>query len=97
MQENDRSVIGVAELCNKTSGLHFTKFDEEIALAFSAYCGLSILHSLMYKKLVKTHKFPQKSFFKKIILIQADAQHRSKLSNELMMYHMKVRKDLWKI
>jgi len=42
-----------------------------MALAFSAYCGLSIFHSLMYKKL-------------------ADAKHRSKLSNELMMYHMKV-------
>lgn len=63
LQENDRSVIGVAELCNKTSGLHFTKFDEEIALAFSAYCGLSILHSLMYKKLVKTHNFFRKKVF----------------------------------
>ena len=39
---------------------------------FSSYCGLAILHSLMYKKV-------------------ADAQYRSKLSNELMMYHMKVR------
>ena len=38
---------------------------------FSSYCGLAILHSLMYKKV-------------------ADAQYRSKLSNELMMYHMKV-------
>ncbi len=46
-------------------------------MAFSAYCGLSILHSLMYKKL-------------------ADAQHRSKLSNELMMYHMKVRRPCQK-
>ena len=27
-------VIGVAELCNKQSGAHFTKFDEEMAMAF---------------------------------------------------------------
>ena len=70
ISDNDE-VIGVAELCNKQSGSHFTKFDEEMAMAFSSYCGLAILHSLMYKKVV-------------------DAQHRSKLSNELMMYHMKV-------
>ena len=84
---DDNEVIGVAELCNKQSGSHFTKFDEEMAMAFryeqlflwtiiilicfSSYCGLAILHSLMYKKV-------------------ADAQYRSKLSNELMMYHMKV-------
>merc|ERR1719237_204078 len=43
-------------------------------MAFSSYCGLAILHSLMYKKV-------------------ADAQYRSKLSNELMMYHMKVPED----
>lgn len=24
-------MIGVAELCNKTNGMHFTEFDEEIA------------------------------------------------------------------
>ena len=71
ISDNDE-VIGVAELCNKQSGSHFTKFDEEMAMAFSSYCGLAILHSLMYKKV-------------------ADAQYRSKLSNELMMYHMKVR------
>ena len=68
---DNNEVIGVAELCNKQSGSHFTKFDEEMAMAFSSYCGLAILHSLMYKKV-------------------ADAQYRSKLSNELMMYHMKV-------
>ena len=42
--------------------------------SLSSYCGLAILHSLMYKKV-------------------ADAQYRSKLSNELMMYHMKVGSD----
>lgn len=68
---DEEGVIGVAELCNKQTNSHFTKFDEEMAMAFSSYCGLAILHSLMYKKV-------------------ADAQYRSKLSNELMMYHMKV-------
>jgi len=71
---NDEGVIGVAELCNKQTNTHFTKFDEEMAMAFSSYCGLAIIHSLMYKKV-------------------ADAQYRSKLSNELMMYHMKVPED----
>ena len=31
---DDNEVIGVAELCNKQSGSHFTKFDEEMAMAF---------------------------------------------------------------
>jgi len=71
---DETGVIGVAELCNKEQGTHFTKYDEEMALAFSSYCGLAIMHSLMYKRV-------------------ADAQYRSKLSNELMMYHMKVPDD----
>lgn len=70
--KEDEEVIGVAELCNKTTGLHFTRFDEEIATAFSIYCGISISNSLLYKKVF-------------------DTQVRSKLSNELMMFHMKVR------
>ncbi|XP_046389171.1 cGMP-dependent 3',5'-cyclic phosphodiesterase-like isoform X2 [Ischnura elegans] len=69
--KNEKQVIGVAQLCNKINGVHFTSFDEEIALAFSVYCAISIAHSLMLKKV-------------------QDAQSRSKLSNELMMYHMKV-------
>ncbi|XP_071786255.1 cGMP-dependent 3',5'-cyclic phosphodiesterase-like isoform X11 [Asterias amurensis] len=67
----DRSnVVGIAELCNKVNGLYFTKHDEEVAAVFSIYCGISIVHSLLYKKM-------------------KDAQYRSKLANELMMYHMK--------
>ncbi|GAB6033257.1 cGMP-dependent 3',5'-cyclic phosphodiesterase [Chamberlinius hualienensis] len=69
--KDDKDVIGIAELCNKIGGLHFSHFDEEIALAFSIYCGISIMHSLMYKKV-------------------RDAQYRSRLSNELMTYHMLV-------
>ncbi|XP_018319534.1 cGMP-dependent 3',5'-cyclic phosphodiesterase [Agrilus planipennis] len=68
--KDDRGIIGVAELCNKMGG-DYDCFDEEVAMAFSIYCGLSIMHSLVYKKI-------------------QDAQMRSKLSNELMIYHMKV-------
>ena len=64
-------VLGVAELCNKTNAPCFTRIDEELAMSFSAFCGISLVHGLMYKKV-------------------RDAQHRSQLSNELMMYHMKV-------
>ncbi|XP_054260825.1 cGMP-dependent 3',5'-cyclic phosphodiesterase-like [Macrosteles quadrilineatus] len=68
---DESRVIGVAELVNKVDGTHFDQFDEEVAMAFSVYCGISIMHSLVYKKV-------------------QDAQARSKLSNELMMYYMKV-------
>lgn len=68
---DDSRVIGVAQLCNKMDTAYFDLFDEEVAMAFSVYCGISIMHSLVYKK------------------IQA-AQARNKLSNELMMYYMKV-------
>lgn len=69
--QDDNGIFGVAELCNKKDGRYFTHFDEEIANAFSIYCAISIMHSLMWKKV-------------------RDAQHRSRLANELMMYHMKV-------
>lgn len=68
---DESRVIGVAELVNKVDGTHFDQFDEEVAMAFSVYCGISIMHSLVYKRI-------------------QDAQARNKLSNELMMYHMKV-------
>ena len=64
-------VLGVAELCNKKNAPCFTRIDEELAMSFSAFCGISLVHGLMYKKV-------------------RDAQHRSQLSNELIMYHMKV-------
>lgn len=68
--KDEKGIIGVAQLCNKIDG-NFDFFDEEVALAFSIYCGLSIMQSLMYKKML-------------------EAMNRSKLSNELMLYHMKV-------
>lgn len=67
---DEDNIVGVAQLCNKTCG-HFDYFDEQVANAFSIYCGISIMHSLVYKKI-------------------QDAQDRSRLSNELMLYHMQV-------
>lgn len=71
IKDEKGEVIGVAQLCNKINGIRFTAFDEHIAQAFSVYCCISIVHSLLYKKVI-------------------DTQHRSKLSNELMIYHMQV-------
>lgn len=42
-------VIGVAELVNKMNGPWFNRFDEDLATAFSIYCGISIAHvSLLF-------------------------------------------------
>uniref|UniRef100_A0AAY4AX99 Phosphodiesterase n=1 Tax=Denticeps clupeoides TaxID=299321 RepID=A0AAY4AX99_9TELE len=45
-----KDVIGVAELVNKLDGPWFNRFDEDLAIAFSIYCGISIAHSLLYKQ-----------------------------------------------
>ncbi|KAG7203775.1 hypothetical protein KM043_013797 [Ampulex compressa] len=71
---DENGIVGVAQLCNKMDALYFDVFDEEVATAFSIYCGISIMHSIVYKKM-------------------QDAQARNKLSNEVMMYHMKVEED----
>lgn len=55
----------------KVNGFHFDKCDEEIATAFSVYCGISIIHSLVHNEVQK-------------------AEARNKLSQELLLYHMKV-------
>uniref|UniRef100_A0A452IXW0 Phosphodiesterase n=1 Tax=Gopherus agassizii TaxID=38772 RepID=A0A452IXW0_9SAUR len=72
IKNESHEVIGVAELVNKINGPWFSKFDEDLATAFSIYCGISIAHSLLYKKV-------------------HEAQYRSHVANEMMMYHMKVR------
>ncbi|KAL5270598.1 hypothetical protein ACHWQZ_G001338 [Mnemiopsis leidyi] len=69
--KDDTGVIGVAQLCNKTGGKYFSRHDEEAALSFSVYCGISISNSLLFKKV-------------------QDAQYRSKLASDLMIYHMQV-------
>ncbi|KAL6472023.1 hypothetical protein MHYP_G00206730 [Metynnis hypsauchen] len=72
--KDENGVIGVAELVNKTNGPWFNRFDEDLATAFSIYCGISIAHSLLYKRV-------------------HEAQFRSHLANEMMMYHMKVSEE----
>lgn len=67
---DEKGVVGVAQLCNKRANLSFDRFDEEAASAFSIYCGISIMHSLVYKQI-------------------KEAQIKSQLSNDLMLYHMK--------
>ncbi|CAH2016212.1 unnamed protein product [Acanthoscelides obtectus] len=47
---DEDKIVGVAQLCNKTNG-NFDYFDEQVANAFSIYCGISIMHSLIYKKI----------------------------------------------
>uniref|UniRef100_A0AAY4EM23 Phosphodiesterase n=1 Tax=Denticeps clupeoides TaxID=299321 RepID=A0AAY4EM23_9TELE len=74
IKDENGEVIGVAELVNKTNGPWFNRFDEDLATAFSIYCGISIAHSLLYKKV-------------------HEAQFRSHLANEMMMYHMKVSEE----
>uniref|UniRef100_A0A673YK20 Phosphodiesterase n=1 Tax=Salmo trutta TaxID=8032 RepID=A0A673YK20_SALTR len=50
IKDEHGEVIGVAELVNKTNGPWFTRLDEDMATAFSIYCGISIAHSLLYKR-----------------------------------------------
>uniref|UniRef100_A0A672KM56 Phosphodiesterase n=1 Tax=Sinocyclocheilus grahami TaxID=75366 RepID=A0A672KM56_SINGR len=44
IKDENEEVIGVAELVNKTNGPWFNRFDEDLATAFSIYCGISIAH-----------------------------------------------------
>uniref|UniRef100_A0A8C6NL25 Phosphodiesterase n=1 Tax=Nothobranchius furzeri TaxID=105023 RepID=A0A8C6NL25_NOTFU len=74
IKDENNEVIGVAELVNKMNGPWFNRFDEDLATAFSIYCGISIAHSLLYKRV-------------------DEAQFRSHLANEMMMYHMKVSEE----
>lgn len=38
----------MAELVNKMNGPWFNRFDEDLATAFSIYCGISIAHVSIY-------------------------------------------------
>ncbi|XP_032515588.1 cGMP-dependent 3',5'-cyclic phosphodiesterase-like [Danaus plexippus] len=64
-------IIGVGLLINKIGDPYFDAMDEEMALAFSIYCGVCITHSVVYQKIQEAHI-------------------RNALTNELVMYHMKV-------
>lgn len=68
-------IIGVGLLINKIGDPYFDAMDEEMALAFSIYCGVCITHSVVYQKIQEAHI-------------------RNALTNELVMYHMKVTNTL---
>ncbi|CAH1646463.1 unnamed protein product [Spodoptera littoralis] len=48
-------IIGVGQLINKITDPYFDGMDEEMALAFSIYCGVCILHSVVYQKIQEAH------------------------------------------
>ena len=55
IKDESDSVVGVAQLCNKINGNYFTVLDEHIARSFAVYCCISLMHSLMYKKVQDAH------------------------------------------
>ncbi|KAF0309756.1 cGMP-dependent 3',5'-cyclic phosphodiesterase [Amphibalanus amphitrite] len=59
--KDEKEVLGVAELCNKVTGPHFTRFDEEAARAFAIYCGIALVNSFMYRKIMDTQERVQLS------------------------------------
>ncbi|CAK1540738.1 unnamed protein product [Leptosia nina] len=48
-------IIGVGQLINKIGDPYFDAMDEEMALAFSIYCGVCIMHSVVYQKIQEAH------------------------------------------
>ncbi|XP_026315730.1 cGMP-dependent 3',5'-cyclic phosphodiesterase-like [Hyposmocoma kahamanoa] len=48
-------IIGVGHLINKVVDPYFDVMDEEMALAFSIYCGVCIVHSVIYQKVREAH------------------------------------------
>ncbi|CAH0714694.1 unnamed protein product, partial [Brenthis ino] len=48
-------IIGVGQLINKIGDPYFDAMDEEMALAFSIYCGVCIMHSVVYQKIKEAH------------------------------------------
>ncbi|XP_028030850.1 cGMP-dependent 3',5'-cyclic phosphodiesterase-like [Bombyx mandarina] len=48
-------IIGVGQLINKIGDPYFDAMDEEMALAFSVYCGICIIHSVVYQKIQEAH------------------------------------------
>ncbi|XP_013149073.1 PREDICTED: cGMP-dependent 3',5'-cyclic phosphodiesterase-like [Papilio polytes] len=48
-------IIGVGSLYNKLGDPYFDAMDEEMALAFSVYCGVCIVHSMVYQKMQEAH------------------------------------------
>lgn len=48
-------IIGVGQLINKIGDPYFDAMDEEMALSFSVYCGVCIVHSVVYQKIEEAH------------------------------------------
>lgn len=48
-------IIGIGQLINKIGDPYFDGMDEEMALAFSIYCGVCITHSVVYQKVQEAH------------------------------------------
>ncbi|CAH2076980.1 unnamed protein product, partial [Iphiclides podalirius] len=48
-------IIGVVSIANRAGASHFDGMDEEMALAFSVYCGVCVVHSMVYQKLQEAH------------------------------------------
>ncbi|CAB3255685.1 unnamed protein product [Arctia plantaginis] len=48
-------ILGAGLVINKIEDTYFDAIDEEMALAFSIYCGICIVHSTMYGKLHEAH------------------------------------------
>ncbi|XP_063059934.1 cGMP-dependent 3',5'-cyclic phosphodiesterase-like isoform X2 [Engraulis encrasicolus] len=46
-------IVGAAQLVNKVNGPWFNRFDEDLAMAFSVYCGISLAHGLLYQKVLE--------------------------------------------
>ncbi|CAG9785793.1 unnamed protein product [Diatraea saccharalis] len=48
-------IIGIGQLMNKVNDPYFDGMDEEMALAFSIYCGICMIHSMVYQKIQEAH------------------------------------------
>ncbi|KAJ8730571.1 hypothetical protein PYW08_001984 [Mythimna loreyi] len=48
-------IIGVGQVINKIVDPYFDGMDEEMALAFSIYCGICIIHSAVFQKIQEAH------------------------------------------
>lgn len=55
IKDEKETIVGAAQLCNKKNGPYFSSYDEDVARAFSVYCCISIVHSLMYQNVVDAH------------------------------------------
>ncbi|KAK2563485.1 cGMP-dependent 3' [Acropora cervicornis] len=75
------------------TGSCFTKFDEDLTRAFAIYCGVSIFHNneCVAKQASNPHQCEYNSEAQSLLYKNAkEAYNRSRLSSEMMIYHMTV-------